>query len=282
MSGEPSASIVIPTRDRPDYLAVTLASVVPQAERAGAEVVVVDDGSDPANAAVAASHRARVIRPDGHGANAARNAGIEASSGDLVVLIDDDVDAPPGWLQALLEGVAGSPEHDVFGGPIEGRLEGGGPRACGRERPPITTLDLGPDDRDVALVWGANMAIRRSALEQIGPFDETLHGRGEEEEWQRRYTAQGGRVLYLAAAGLAHRRSPADSTLCRLGRAQYALGRTARSYDVRKGEAPGLAGELRVLAGCVWHTFRRRCGVGVVMAAHAAGRVRQAIAGRPR
>ncbi len=48
MPGAPPASIVIPTRARPAYLEVTLASVMPQAERTGAEVLVVNDGDDPA------------------------------------------------------------------------------------------------------------------------------------------------------------------------------------------------------------------------------------------
>ena len=76
--------------------------------------------------------------------NAARNAGVRAATGDLIVFIDDDVSVPPGWLDALLAGVAAAPDREVYGGPIRARLEGGGPRACGREPPPITTLDHGP------------------------------------------------------------------------------------------------------------------------------------------
>ena len=90
--------------------------------------------------------------------NAGRNAGIDAAGADLVVLIDDDIAAPPGWLAAILAGAESAPGRGLFGGPIRARLEGGGPRACGREPPPITTLDLGTHDRDVALVWSANMA----------------------------------------------------------------------------------------------------------------------------
>ncbi len=60
------------------------------------------------------------------------------------------------------------PTSTSSAGPIRARLEGGGPRSCGREAAPITTLDLGPADRDVALVWGANMAIRRRALDRVG------------------------------------------------------------------------------------------------------------------
>jgi glycosyltransferase involved in cell wall biosynthesis len=276
----PTASIVIPTRDRPDYLGVSLASVVPQARQAAAEVLVVAHGEDRGTAAVAERFGVRFVPvPAPATANASRNAGIDASRGDPVVLIDDDVEVPPGWLAALLRGVAAEPDRDVFGGPIHARLEGGGPRACGREPAPITTLELGPEDRDVPLVWSANMAIRRRAVERVGRFDEALHGRGEEEDWERRYAAQGGRIRYLADAGLDHRRSAADATVRKLGRAAYAQGRAARRYDVRKGVAPALGLELRTLAGCLWHIFRRRCAIGIVMTAQAAGRLREAVAG---
>lgn len=270
---------MIPTRRRPDYLDVALRSIAPQARAAGAEMIVVNDGDDAATRTIAERHGARVVKLAARGgANAARNAGIAAAAGDLLVLIDDDVQAPPGWLAAILDGAASAPHADVFGGPIRARLEGGGPRSCGREDPPITTLDLGDRDRDVELVWSANMAVRRRAIERTGTFDESLIGRGEEEDWERRYRAGGGVVRYLAAAGLDHRRTGRDAALAPLTRAGYAHGRNARRYDVRKRSAPGLAAELRTLAGCVWHIVRRRCVNGVVLAAHSAGRVRETLA----
>jgi GT2 family glycosyltransferase len=123
------------------------------------------------------------------------------------------------------------------------------------------------------------MAIRRRALERVGGFDEAMRGRGDEEEWERRYKEAGGRIRYVAAAGLDHRRSAADSTLRRLSRAAYGHGRAGRRYDVRKGEAPSLAAEARTLLGCVWHIFRRRCANGIVLTAQAAGRLRESVAG---
>jgi GT2 family glycosyltransferase len=278
VSALPTATIVIPTRQRPAYLDVALASVAPQARTAGAEIVVVNDGGDEATTAVAGRHGARVVAPPPPGGlNAARNAGIDAARADLVVLIDDDVRAPAGWLDAVLTGAASAPEVDVFGGPIYARLEGGGPRSCGREAAPITTLDLGRADRDVPLVWGANMALRRRALDRAGRFDEEWHGPGDEEDWERRYTAAGGVVRYLAGAGLEHRRTAQDATVASLSRAAYRQGRASRRYDVRKGTAPPLMGELRTLAGCQWHVIRRRCLGGIVMGAHAAGRVRETL-----
>jgi glycosyltransferase involved in cell wall biosynthesis len=274
----PRASIVIPTRRRPEYLGVTLDSVAPQARAQGVELLIADDGHDASTAELAERHGARLVTVTGTGANAARNAGVAASGGDPIVFLDDDVVVPPHWLDAVLAGVAAYPGHEAFGGPIHARLEGGGPRACGREPAPITTLDLGPEDRDVDLVWSANMAIRRRALERVGPFDESIRGRGEEEDWQRRLAAQGGAIRYLAGAGLEHRRTRADARLSALASSAFALGRTARRYDLRKGEAPRLGTELLVLAGCLGHVARRRCLTGLVMAAHAAGRVREAMA----
>jgi hypothetical protein len=182
----------------------------------------------------------------------------------------------------VLAGAARSPDVDVFGGPIRAALEGGGPRSCGRETPPITTLDLGLTDRDVPLVWGANMALRRRAVQRAGRFDEAWHGPGDEEEWERRYTAAGGAIRYLAGAGLDHRRTAQDATLARLSRAAFGQGRASRRYDMRKGTAPSLARELRTLAGCHWHVVRRRCARGIVLGAHAAGRLAEALTGHGR
>ena len=254
---------------------------MPQARAAGAEVIVVSDGIDPPTAAVAERHDATLVSlPEHRGLNAGRNAGIGAARSDLLVFIDQDIEAPPGWLDALLHGARSTPDREVFGGPIRARLEGGGPRGCGREPAPITTLDFGSEDHDVRHVWGANMMIRRSAFERVGSFDEGLHGRGNEEEWLIRWVAQGGLVRYLANAGLDHRRTAADAGLRALAGAAYGQGREARLHDVRMGKPRALRTELRVLAGCAWHTVRRRCAYGIVMGARSAGSLREALAER--
>ncbi len=282
MSRPPTATVAIPTRARPAYLAVTLAAVVPQAARADVEVVVVSDGAHAATAEVAHRHGVRLVSLlSSAGLNAARNVAVAAADSELIIFVDDDVEPPSGWLDAVLSGVDRAPDRDVFGGPIHASLEGGGPRACGREPAPISTLALGGEDRDVPYVWGANMAIRARAFRQIGGFDETISGgRGDEEEWQRRYAARGGHIRYLAAAGLDHRRDLADSRLRVLARSAYGHGRAARRNDVRKGTAPAIGAELRTLAGCAWHVIRRRCANGVVLAAHSAGRLAESLGAR--
>jgi GT2 family glycosyltransferase len=284
------ASIVVPTRARPDYLAVALASVAPQARAAGAEVLVIDDaGPSQAVRALAERHGARYEpHPASLGLNMARNTGVQRSGGELVVFVDDDVEVSPGWLQALLQAAQRHPDADVFAGPIRARLEGPAPRSCGREQPPITTLDLGSDDTDdIRFAWGANMAIRRTALERVGPFDTTLEHGGDEQEWQERLLAQATQsgateqhgddrpIVYVAAAALDHRRAGDDARLRSLARIAHTRGRAGRRLDALRGQAPSLPRELLTLLGCLGHVVRYRCPAGLTMAAHSLGRLEE-------
>src|SRR3954462_9712350 len=207
----PPASVVVPTRDRARYLAVALDSILPQARAVSADVLVVLDGLDAESAAVASARDVRVIsHTRSRGLNAARNTGIAETSGELVVFVDDDVEGRPGWLDALVGAAASEPEVDVFTGPVFARFEDHPFRMCGREGPPVTFLDLGPDDTDAPHAWGANMAIRRGAFERVGRFDPGRELYGDEQEWQDRLRASGRpRIRYVASAALDHPRAGA-------------------------------------------------------------------------
>jgi GT2 family glycosyltransferase len=273
------AAVAIPTQRRASYLEVALASVMAQARDAGVEVLVVDDGPDDATRAVAERHGARYLRHDApRGLNAARNTALAATDADLVCFVDDDVSVRAGWLSALVEAARACPDDvAVLTGPIHARFEDHRFRMCGREGPPITFLDLGAADRDCDHAWGANMAVRRSAVARAGPFDEARELYGDEQEWQARVKAGGGRIRYIAAAALDHRRAGDDARLRGLSRAAYRRGQASRRFDEFKGTPPSLASELRVLAGCVVHGPRRACMNGPVLTAHSVGRLRAAL-----
>jgi glycosyltransferase involved in cell wall biosynthesis len=274
----PVVSVVLPTRGRASYLEVALDSLLAQELDARWELLVVDDGSSDGTRALLERRGVRSVRFEpARGLNPARNAGVGATDGELVAFTDDDVLVPPGWLRALVDGAARHPSAEAFGGPIRARFEGRPPRGCGREDPPLTTLDLGPADVPAQHVWGANMAMRRPAFERVGAFDETIHNGGDEQEWLERLQSNGGTVMYLADAALYHRRTAEDSRLAPLARGAYARGRALRAFDLSQGRAPALSGELRVLAGCGWHTLRRACPQGIVMGAHSLGRTVEAV-----
>jgi len=271
----PTASVIVPTRDRAAYLDVALASIAPQARAHGAEVIVVDDGPGVATRATAARHRARYVAHDRRrGLNVARNSGLDAARSDVLVFVDDDVEVRPGWLAALLDAAAAAgPDVGVLTGPIHARFEGHPLRLCGHEGPPITWQDLGPRDTDATHAWGANMTVLPSALQRAGRFDPAHSGAGDEEAWQRRLLAAGGRIRYVAGAAVDHRRAGEDARLGALARAARVRGAEARRFDERRGEAPSAAREVRVLAGCLLHAGRFGCANGLVLAAHSAGRL---------
>ena len=119
--------------------------------------------------------------------------------------------------------------------------------------------------------------MRRAAIDRVGAFDPARSGPGDEEEWERRLRAAGGRIRYVAAAGVDHRRTGADARIRGLSRAAWHRGRHGRRFDEEKGVAPSLPAELRTLAGCLWHIGRRRCGNGIVLSAQTAGRIFEAV-----
>jgi glycosyltransferase involved in cell wall biosynthesis len=278
---KPLVTVVVPTSNRASYLEVTLASLAAQDFDGDRETIVVDDGSSDSTPEVIERFGVRALRQSSpQGPNPARNAAFAAAEGELIALVDDDVFAPPGWLSAMVAGAERHPEADALGGPIRARFEGPTPRSCGREEPPITTLDYGREDREVDRVWSANLTFRRRAFELAGPFPEDIPPGGDEEEWLRNLTAAGGRVFYVADAWLEHRRAGDDARLRALMRSAYFRGRNVRAYDARRGVQPGLAREVRVLAGTGWHTVRRACPQGLIMGAHSWGRLREALSPR--
>jgi len=65
------------------------------------EVIVVDDGSTDATAAIARQYDCRLIRTENRGLASARNTGLDAATGEIVAYIDDDAYPDPHWLTYL-------------------------------------------------------------------------------------------------------------------------------------------------------------------------------------
>jgi glycosyltransferase involved in cell wall biosynthesis len=112
----PTFSIVITTFNRPRQLVACLGRVLQQNGSHTYEVIVVDDGSGPRTGRVltlalsAAEGRIRAVRQRQQGWGAARRLGAGLSSGEILVFLDDDCLAPPGWLGAYATAYAAQPE----------------------------------------------------------------------------------------------------------------------------------------------------------------------------
>jgi len=231
----------------------------------------VDDGPDAETRAVAERFGARYLAHERSlGLNAARNTAIRATDVDWLFFVDDDVEVRPGWLRALLDAAEGAgSEVAVLAGAIHARIDNPRYRQCGREGAPITFLES-----DQGVGWGANLGARRAWVERVGEFDPGRELYGDEQEWQDRVRAAGGRILWVPDAALDHVRSGADATVRALASAAYHRGQASRRYDAFKGRAPSRAAELALLARTLLHGPLHRCSNGPVMAAHSLGRLR--------
>lgn len=102
--GPRSVSIVIPTCDRPEDLRRCLASVTAQSTGLELEVIVVDNrpGSAATREVVRDFPSVRLVAESRPGLSYARNTGIAAAHGEVIVATDDDVTAPPDWIARLV------------------------------------------------------------------------------------------------------------------------------------------------------------------------------------
>jgi GT2 family glycosyltransferase len=182
--GRPPAelSLVVCTRDRAERLERLLASISGQRDAPPFELVVVDNGSRDrtgtvlANFAAAAPFPVMVVSEPVPGLGRARNRGAAVARGELVVFTDDDCRLPAGHLAGVAAAFADL-DVDWLGGRI---LPGDGhqARVALLEDPTFRYFPPG------GVVWvgavqGANLAVRRAALEAVGGFDERL-GAGTE------------------------------------------------------------------------------------------------------
>lgn len=104
LSPDQSVSVVISTYDRPEVLRRCLRHLQQQQTRRDVELIVVDNhpASGLTAPVVADFPQVIYVAEERPGLSYARNAGIVASHGDIVVCTDDDVVMPPDWLERLV------------------------------------------------------------------------------------------------------------------------------------------------------------------------------------
>jgi GT2 family glycosyltransferase len=114
-----SVSIVITTCDRPDDLSNCLRHLLAQQTQRPVEIVVADNrpASGITPAAVAQFPSVRLVQEARAGGSYGRNAAIAASTGDIIVTVDDDITVPPDWLEKLVAPLA-RPEVMVVTGNV--------------------------------------------------------------------------------------------------------------------------------------------------------------------
>lgn len=221
-------SAVIVSYNSRAYLGRCLASVVPQVEAAGGEVIVVDNASaDGSPEVVRAFAGVRLVENRANvGFVRAVNQGLKLAAGRYFLILNPDTEVRPGALAALVAFLNDHPRVGLAGPRL---LNPDGTVQPSRRRFPTLPVlfaestfvqwrfprlglfrrfyceDL-PDGTAHPVDWvtGACLLARREAVEQVGLLDERFFMYCEELDWCRRMWAAGWQVYYVPAAEVVH------------------------------------------------------------------------------
>ena len=175
-------SIIIPARNEERYLGAALDSIEAARAKAGAEVeiVVVANRCDDQTEAIAVERGCLVVNNDSKNLSAIRNAGVRASSGEIVVTMDADSRMSPNMLEKIAETMAC------------GRSIGGGVLIVPERWSPgivLSWLALVP----IALrfrITGGLFFLTRETFDAVNGFDESIVS-AEDIDFARRVRAYG-------------------------------------------------------------------------------------------
>lgn len=227
-----AVSVIVPFRDSTRLLRACVDSVqLTAGDDVDVQLVLVDNGStEPETETLVEMLGDRpgvVVRRDDRPFNWAtlNNSAVEGARGDVLVFLNDDVEAhQPGWLSMLVAQArrvevgavgarlcypTGAVQHAgiVVGlGGITGHVLAGLP---GHEP---GYLGMAVLTRDVSAVTGACLATRRDVFERLGGFDESLRLDFNDVDYCLRARGRGYRVVYEAGAELVHHESPTRGT----------------------------------------------------------------------
>ena len=207
-------SVVIPTYNRADILLRTLQSLSEVQMAEEVEVIVVDNNSSDHTKAVVEEAAALfavpleyVFEPE-QGRSAALNSGIRVSTGDVILVADDDVRFDAGWIRAALRAFE-NPNCHYVGGKVLPIWQKERPRWLpnrgGKHWAVVGLLDYGSEAVRLGaqVPLGVNMAFRREAFVRAGMWDNQVGRRGmsllgqEVREWGLRARDAGLNGFYV-------------------------------------------------------------------------------------
>jgi glycosyltransferase involved in cell wall biosynthesis len=228
-------SIVVPTRDRPDRLAVCLAALERQTA-ADMEIVVVDDASRDSRAVaevVAAAPRAQLVRGEGRGPAAARNRGVRAAEGAIVCFTDDDCEPVPEWAAALAARIQSSADVHAAAGPTRNaRPENPFAAAAQTIASHLAEATIDAPTGRMRFAPTSNLACRAEVLAAV-PFDERYPlAAGEDRDWCARLVGSGRSLVFEPTAIVRHHQELGPRTFWRQ---QVRYGRGAYRFRADHG-----------------------------------------------
>jgi GT2 family glycosyltransferase len=224
-------SILVPFRDEPRFLRTCVDSVTATTRAHDVELLLIDNGStDPEVLTLLDRFDARDdvrVLSDPRPFNWAllNNEGAKAARGEVLVFLNNDIEAQSDEWLTFLVGHAVRPDVGAVGarliypdgrlqhcGVVVGLIGAAGHPLLGLAHGQPGYLDMALATRECSAVTGACFASRREVFELLNGFDETLGVDLNDVDFCLRAAAAGYRTLYEPAAELIHHESPSRGT----------------------------------------------------------------------
>lgn len=296
----PDVSVVVPTWEGATaWLGESLAGLAAQRVSPAPEILVVLDGPSPEAERVARRQlpMAHLLRSAvRRGFAQAANAGLRASKGALVALLNDDAVPEAGWLAALLDAASSDPDAGSFASRVllrddpgtidsagHGLTRWGEPFAIGHGCPDGPVFDV---PRRVFGAPASAAAYRRELILDCGGFDAAMESHLEDVDLSLRAQVLGFPCLYVPAARVVHRGSASYGWGRGDGLAERRVARNRVRLLLRSMPRAALRAAWPEIAACLLsdlaqRTLRRRsAGAALAGTLDGARGAREALAGR--
>jgi glycosyltransferase involved in cell wall biosynthesis len=184
-------SVVIPAYNEEKYIGQTLESVLQNSDSSLLEIVVINNASTDKTAEVAlAFPKVRVVDEPQKGLTRARQAGLNAAQGEILVYIDADTRVPAHWFGHINKEFSQNPGLVCLSGPYEyydlNKLKLAMVKIWNWIALEISKI------KGAYVIMGGNFAAKKQALVQAGGFNPEIAFYGEDTDIARRLSAVGG------------------------------------------------------------------------------------------
>jgi GT2 family glycosyltransferase len=274
-------TVLIATRNGEHVLPRTLGGYRRiSAPSVGWKIVVVDNGSTDSTPEIIESFKKdlplEMLEQPVAGKSRALNTGIEAVEGRLVVLTDDDAIPSPSFLEAWAQFLAERGNYALYGGTIEPLFEAPPPKWLIETKQHFALMfgerNLPEGPIEPGEIYGGNMAVRRSVLDQGFRYDEDIGPNGTdpncpmggETEFCRRIALSGVGCWFASKPRVQHIVRPHQLTEAAWAKRAYRCGRGRAYQMLKRGQvvappSPSLIERLAMLSPVPAHRFKNLC-----------------------
>jgi glycosyltransferase involved in cell wall biosynthesis len=232
---EPSVSIVVPVLNGEATIRVLLESLLNiHYPKGKVEITIVDGISTDGTRDIIAKYPLKIVVEEKNGPNAARNSGIEHTSGEIIAFTDSDCVVPREWIDKTVDNFR-DPKVGCVGGDVKGLNDDFLSQYARESIFPVirrckTRKELNAPGPLRGCPVGCNMSFRREALKRAGGFDEAIQYGFEEDELIERVCKAGYQLVLDPQVSVWHKHR---ATLTGLLKQSFKYGRGAGRLTMR-------------------------------------------------